>query len=251
MNIAARSDLTAVGRSQGTPALQVDGLQSRYGKSLILAGIDLEVHGGEVAVVLGRNGAGKTTALRTIAGVHPAYAGRVLLEGRDVTPWPTYQRVRAGLALVPSGARAFGPLPVEANLLLVRGRTPATDRRWNLDAVYELFPPLRKLRHSASGSLSGGERQMLAVGRALMANPTVMMLDEPSEGLAPVIVQTIGALIGQLREAGIAILLAEQNHHIAMRVADYCYFIEKGRIAAGCGVHEARERDLVRRYLGV
>src|SRR2546425_4983365 len=132
MSIAATSDLTAVGRSQGTPALQVDGLQSRYGKSLILAGIDLAVHGGEVAVVLGRNGAGKTTALRTIAGVHPAYAGRVLLEGRDITPWPTYQRVRAGLALVPSGARAFGPLPVEANLLLVRGRTSATDRRWNL-----------------------------------------------------------------------------------------------------------------------
>jgi len=251
VKVAATPGATAVGRGQGTPALQVDGLHSRYGKSLILAGIDLAVYAGEVAVVLGRNGAGKTTALRTIAGVHPAYAGFVLLEGRDVTPWLPYHRVRAGLALVPSGARAFGPLPVEANLLLVRGRTAASDRRWNLDAVYELFPPLRKLRHSASGSLSGGERQMLAVGRALMANPTVMMLDEPSEGLAPVIVQAIGGLIGQLRQGGIAILLAEQNHHIAMRVADYCYFIEKGRIAAGCGVQEARERALVRRYLGV
>jgi len=251
VSIAATPGETAVGHGQGTPALHVEGLQSRYEKSLILAGIDLAVYAGEVAVVLGRNGAGKTTTLRTIAGVHPAYAGRVSLEGRDITAWPTYQRVRAGLALVPSGARAFGPLPVEANLLLVRGRAPANGKRWSLGAVYELFPPLRKLRHSASGSLSGGERQMLAVGRALMANPTVMMLDEPSEGLAPVIVQAIGALIGQLREAGIAILLAEQNHHIAMRVADYCYFIEKGRIAAGCGVHEARDRDLVRRYLGV
>jgi branched-chain amino acid transport system ATP-binding protein len=231
--------------------LQVEGLQSRYGKSLILAGIDLAVYPGQVAVVLGRNGAGKTTALRTIAGVHPAYMGRVLLQGREVTPLPAYRRVRAGLALVPSGARSFGPLPVEANLLLVRGRTSANGGRWNLETVYELFPPLRKLRRSASGSLSGGERQMLAVGRALMANPTVMMLDEPSEGLAPVIVQAIGALIGELRQAGIAVLLAEQNHHIAMRVADYCYFIEKGRIADGCTVQEARERDLVRRYLGV
>jgi branched-chain amino acid transport system ATP-binding protein len=140
---------------------------------------------------------------------------------------------------------------VEANLLLVKGRSGANGGRWNLDAVYDLFPPLRKLRRSASGSLSGGERQMLAVGRALMANPTVMMLDEPSEGLAPVIVQAIGGLIGQLRQSGIAVLLAEQNHHIAMRVADYCYFVEKGRIADGCGVQEARERDLVRRYLGV
>jgi branched-chain amino acid transport system ATP-binding protein len=251
VSIATTPGVIAVGRGQGAPALQVDGLQSRYGKSLILAGIDLAVYAGEVAVVLGRNGAGKTTALRTIAGVHPALAGRVLLQGREVTSVPPYRRVRAGLALVPSGARAFGPLPVEANLLLVRGRTPATEKRWDLDAVYELFPPLRKLRHSASGSLSGGERQMLAVGRALMANPTVMMLDEPSEGLAPVIVQAIGGLIGQLRESGIAILLAEQNHHIAMRVADYCYFIEKGRIADGCRVQEAREHDLVRRYLGV
>jgi branched-chain amino acid transport system ATP-binding protein len=236
---------------EGVPALQVEGLQSRYGKSLILAGVDLAVHPGEVAVLLGRNGAGKTTTLRTIAGVHPAFQGRVLLEGSDVTALTAYKRVRSGLALVPSGARAFGPLPVEANLLLVKGRAAANGRRWNLDSVYELFPQLHRLRRSASGSLSGGERQMLAVGRALMANPTVMMLDEPSEGLAPVIVQAIGALIGQLRQAGIAVLLAEQNHHIAMRVADYCYFIEKGRIADGCGVHEARERDLVRRYLGV
>jgi len=231
--------------------LQVEGLQSRYGKSLILAGIDLAVYPGQVAVVLGRNGAGKTTALRTIAGVHPAFVGRVFLEGREVTPLPAYRRVRAGLALVPSGARSFGPLPVEANLLLVKGCDLDPEVTTYLDAVYDLFPPLRKLRRSASGSLSGGERQMLAVGRALMANPTVMMLDEPSEGLAPVIVQAIGGLIGQLRQSGIAVLLAEQNHHIAMRVADYCYFIEKGRIADGCGVQEARERDLVRRYLGV
>ncbi len=225
MSIAATPGVIAVGRGQGTPALQVDGLQSRYAKSLILAGIDLAVYAGEVAVVLGRNGAGKTTALRTIAGVHPAFAGRVFLKGREVTSVPPYRRVRAGLALVPSGARAFGPLPVEANLLLVRGRSQAGGKKWNLEGVYDLFPPL--------------------------PNPTVMMLDEPSEGLAPVIVQTIGGLIGQLRQAGIAILLAEQNHHIAMRVADYCYFIEKGRIADGCRVQEARERDLVRRYLGV
>jgi branched-chain amino acid transport system ATP-binding protein len=233
------------------PALAVEGLQSRYGKSLILAGIDLEAHLGEVTVLLGRNGAGKTTTLRTIAGVHPAHAGRILLEGREVVAWPAYRRVRAGLALVPSGARAFGGLPVEDNLLLVRGRRPAASSGWRLEAIYEVFPALARLRHSPSGSLSGGERQMLAVARALMANPLVMMLDEPSEGLAPVIVQAIAALIGRLREAGVAVLLAEQNHHMAMRLADRCYFIEKGRIAEQSDVRAARERGLVRRYLGV
>ena len=235
---------------QGPPALSVEGLQSRYGKSLVLAGVDLQVYPGEVSVLLGRNGAGKTTTLRTIAGVHPVSAGRILLEGREVGSLPAHQRVRAGLAMVPSGARAFGSLPVEDNLLLVRGRR-AEGKGWQLEGVYDLFPALARLRRSSSGSLSGGERQMLAVARALMANPRVMMLDEPSEGLAPVIVQTMAGLIGRLREAGVAVLLAEQNHHMAMRVADHCYFIEKGRIADQCDVHAAAERDLVRRYLGV
>lgn len=234
-----------------TAALAVDGICSRYGKSQVLTDVSLEIWRGQVAVLLGRNGAGKTTTLRTISGVHTPFAGTVRLGARDVTGIKPFLRVREGLAMVPPGARAFGPLSVEDNLRLVRGRHVAEPDRWTIDRVYDFFPKLAVLRASASGSLSGGERQMLAVGRALMANPTVIMLDEPSEGLAPVIVQSIAALLGQLRASGIAVLLAEQNHHMAMRVADHCYFIEKGRIAYSGSVEDAKKGDLIGRYLGV
>jgi len=233
------------------PRLEVTDLVAGYGKSIVVNGVTLAAHAGEVAVLLGRNGAGKTTTLRAIAGVHPAGSGRVSLEGDDITQLPPFQRVRAGLALVPSGARAFGPLTVEENLTLVTGRRTLDSERWTTQRVYELFPKLRQLRRSASGSLSGGERQMLAVGRALMANPAVIMLDEPSEGLAPVIVQAIAGLLARLREAGIAVLLAEQNHHMAQRVADHCYFIEKGRIAFSGTATDARESSVIQRFLGV
>jgi branched-chain amino acid transport system ATP-binding protein len=189
--------------------------------------------------------------LRTSSGIHAPFAGTVRLGGKNVTGIQPFLRVREGLAMVPPGARAFGPLSVEDNLRLVRGRDVTGPDRWTIERVYDFFPKLRVLRASASGSLSGGERQMLAVGRALMANPTVIMLDEPSEGLAPVIVQSIAALLGQLRDNGIAVLLAEQNHHMAMRVADHCYFIEKGRVVYSGSVDEARDGNLVGRYLGV
>ena len=234
-----------------TAALTVTGMCSRYGKSQVLSDVSLAVRPGQVAVILGRNGAGKTTTLRSICGVHPPFAGTVRVGETDVTGVKPFRRVRAGLAMVPPGARAFGPLSVEENLRLVHGREVQESDRWTIDRVYDLFPKLRVLRVSASGSLSGGERQMLAIGRALMANPTVIMLDEPSEGLAPVIVQSIAHLLRQLRDQGIAVLLAEQNHHMAMRVADHCYFMEKGRIAHSGSVEEARQEDLIRRYLGV
>ena len=246
MSTAAAAQPVAAARA----AIQVRGLQAAFGKSLVISGIDLEVNPGEIAVLLGRNGAGKTTTLRTIAGVHPALAGEVILDGTELGRTRPYQRVRRGLALVPSGARAFGPLTVRQNLGLVRGREQATGG-WTLERVYQLFPKLEVLQASPSGSLSGGERQMLAVGRALMANPLVIMLDEPSEGLAPVIVQSIAALLRELADAGIAVLLAEQNHHMAMRVADTCHFIEKGSIDRACSVAEARDEGLVARYLGV
>ncbi len=233
------------------PRLEVTGLVAGYGKSVVVTGVTLAARAGEIAVLLGRNGAGKTTTLRAISGVHAARSGTVQLEGKNIMSLLPYQRVRAGLALVPSGARAFGSLTVEENLSLVTGRRAVEGQRWTLERVYALFPKLEQLRRSASGSLSGGERQMLAVGRALMANPSVIMLDEPSEGLAPVIVQTIAGLLAELRQAGIAVLLAEQNHHMALRVADYCYFIEKGGIAFAGGATEARDSALVRRFLGV
>jgi len=237
--------------SDAALALEVRGLRSAYGKSEVLSGIDLQVQHGEIAVLLGRNGAGKTTTLRTIAGVQPARGGTVALDGADVTRVTAYRRARAGLALVPQGGRAFSPLSVEDNLRLVRGRNGRAGSGWSLEQVYEFFPKLRVLRRSASGSLSGGERQMLAIGRALRANPHVVMLDEPSEGLAPVIVQAITGLLGELRQRGIAILLAEQNHQAAMRVADRCYFIEKGRIAHCATAEEVRDSGLLARYLGV
>jgi len=233
------------------PVLEVTGLSSSYGKSQVVSGVSLAVLPGQVVVLLGRNGAGKTTTLRAIAGVQPTNAGTVRLLEFDATRTRAFSRVRAGLALVPSGARAFGPLRVEDNLRLVHGRQVPPGQRWTVDRVYELFPKLRFLRHSASGSLSGGERQMLAVGRALMANPLVIMLDEPSEGLAPVIVQAVAALLGELKEAGLGVLLAEQNHHMAMRVADHCYFIEKGRIAESASAEQARSTGLLERYLGI
>jgi branched-chain amino acid transport system ATP-binding protein len=233
------------------PQLEVSDIVAGYGKSMVVDGVSLSVHAGEIALLLGRNGVGKTTTLRCIAGVHPVITGTVRLDGVDVTHRRPFLRVRSGLAMVPSGARAFGPLTVEENLRLVTGGTATGSERWDVDRVYELFPKLRTLRQSQAGSLSGGERQMLAVGRALMANPRVMLLDEPSEGLAPVIVQTIGELLLQLRQTGIAVLLAEQNHHMALRVCDRCYFIEKGRVARECGRDEARSDELIRRYLGV
>jgi branched-chain amino acid transport system ATP-binding protein len=239
--------------TQHRPAtrLEVADLVAGYGKSLVVGGVTLRVDAREIVVLLGRNGAGKTTTLRAIAGVHPPVAGTVRLDGRDVSSLLPYRRVRAGLALVPSGARAFGSLSVDENLALVTGRAGVDGSAWTAERVYALFPKLEQLRRSASGSLSGGERQMLAVGRALMANPSVIMLDEPSEGLAPVIVQAIASLLSELRDAGIAVLLAEQNHHMALRVADRCYFIEKGRIAFNGTAAEARESALVRRFLGV
>jgi branched-chain amino acid transport system ATP-binding protein len=230
--------------------LEVIDLVAAYGKSVVVDRVGLTVRAGEIVVLLGRNGAGKTTTLRSIAGVHPPLSGRVRLEDTDVTALLPYRRVRAGLAMVPSGARAFGSLSVEENLTLVTGKR-AAGGGWSLERVYALFPKLRTLRRAASGSLSGGERQMLAVGRALMANPSVIMLDEPSEGLAPVIVQSIARLLSDLRDAGIAVLLAEQNHHMALRVADRCYFIEKGRIAFSGAAAEARESAVVRRFLGI
>jgi len=233
-----------------TPAISVTGLTRRYYDEVALDDVSLTVGAGTITGLLGRNGAGKTTTLRSLAGIHPVKTGRVRVGGVDISSLLPYQRVRTGLAMVPSGARAFGSLTVEENLTLVTGRR-VTDSPWTIERVYELFPKLQRLRSGAAGLLSGGERQMLAIGRALMANPAVIMLDEPSEGLAPVIVHAIADLLRELRESGIAVLLAEQNHRMALRVADRCHFIEKGRIAFSGTADAASESSLVRRFLGV
>ena len=229
--------------------LEVSGLQVRYGKSHVIFDLALEVERGEVLALLGRNGAGKTTTICGIAGLLPGASGTVRLDGTDITRFPAHRRARAGLAYVPSGARCFPTLTVEENLEMP---APAGGGAgWTKEKVYGVFEKLHQLRASSAGALSGGERQMLAVGRALMLNPKVILLDEPTEGLAPVVVQSLTHLIRDLRSAGMGILLAEQNHRMALEVADRAAFIEKGRIVETLPGAEARGSEAIHRVLGV
>jgi branched-chain amino acid transport system ATP-binding protein len=229
--------------------LEVKGLNVFYGKSHVVFDLDLRIAQGEVLALLGRNGAGKTTTLTGVVGLLPGARGQVGVGEQQVSGWPAHRRVRAGIAYVPSGARCFPNLTVLENLQIA---VLSGDRGgWDLERVFTLFPRLEGLRANLAAGLSGGERQMLAVGRALMSNPRVMLLDEPTEGLAPVVVQHITHLLAQLKEAGVAILLAEQNHQMALRVADRAAFMEKGRIVEELPAREARGSDVLNRILGV
>ena len=228
--------------------LDVAGLNVRYGKSHVIFDLDLHVAGGELLALLGRNGAGKTTTLMGIVGLLPGASGQVEVAGRDVSRWPAYRRARSGIAYVPSGARCFPNLTVVENLEIASADGEAG---WNRERVFELFPKLERLRGNLAGGLSGGERQMLAVGRALMSNPRVMLLDEPTEGLAPVVVHSLIELLGQLKQTGVAILLAEQNHQVALRVADRAAFMEKGMIAEQLPAAQARGSEVLNRILGI
>jgi branched-chain amino acid transport system ATP-binding protein len=230
--------------------LEVSGLQVRYGKSHVVFGVDLKVADGEVLALLGRNGAGKTTTIKGIVGLIPGTTGKVAIGDRDVSRDPAFRRAQAGIAYVPSGARCFPTLTVAENLEIA-SRPSANGSAWTKQRVYEVFEKLEVLKDRYAGGLSGGERQMLAMGRALMLNPKVMLMDEPTEGLAPVIVQGVAALILKLRSAGVGILLAEQNHQVALKVADRAAFIEKGRIAAELPAAEARGSEVLHRILGV
>lgn len=230
-------------------SLSVTKINALYGASHVLHDVSLEVKQGEFVALLGRNGAGKTTTLLSVMGVLQVRSGSVYVDSKDVSRLPAHARHAAGLALVPSGARVFGNLTVEENLAVVRSR-PVSDG-WTAERVYEQFPKLGRLHHAMAEGLSGGERQMLAVGRALMANPKVMLLDEPSEGLAPMIVNAVGELLQTLRGAGLTIVLAEQNHRFALKHADRCYLIEKGQIRHEATTQELLGSDALQRYLGV
>jgi branched-chain amino acid transport system ATP-binding protein len=229
--------------------LAVSGLNVRYGKSHVVFDLDLQVGQGELVALLGRNGAGKTTAIMGIVGLLPGATGEVRVGADDVSRWPSYRRTKGHLAYVPSGARCFPNLTVLENLELTALRDGPSG--WDLARVFELFPRLADLRANLAAGLSGGERQMLAVGRALMSNPRVMLLDEPTEGLAPVLVQSIGSLLRTLKTTGVSILLAEQNHQAALRVADRAAFIEKGRIVDVLPAERARGSEVLHRILGV
>jgi branched-chain amino acid transport system ATP-binding protein len=236
--------------------LRVEGIHTYYGDSHVLHGVSLRVAPGEVVALLGRNGAGKTTAIRSVAGFTPPRTGRVTLDGEAVQGWPAHRIARRGLALVPQGRRIFAPLTVRENLLLgARSRRARSGHRaagWTLARIFDLFPRLRERQEQLGGTLSGGEQQMLAIGRALLTNGTMLMLDEPSEGLAPLIAREIGRIVRALPAEGLAVLLVEQNYHLALAAADRVYVMNKGAIVyEGTPATLEADEDVKRRYLGV
>jgi branched-chain amino acid transport system ATP-binding protein len=231
--------------------LATKGLGARYGSSVVLHDVDLHVRSGEIVTLLGANGAGKTTFLNTVMGLVTRRGGRVLYEGADITRSAPEERVNAGISISPEGRRIFGTLTVEENLRLGAGRHQ--DRMAeNLDHVLELFPKLGKLRRTRAGLLSGGEQQQLALGRALMSEPRLLLLDEPSLGLAPKLVATLFGLIARLRDEGVTILLVEQNARLALDIADRGYVLNTGRIELSGSAGELQESASVEEaYLGL
>ena len=211
------------------PLLSVEEIHTAYGLSRVLFGISIEIEPGECVSLLGRNGVGKTTTLRSIMGLTPPSRGRVVWQGREVTGWAPHKAARAGIGFVPEDRRIFAELTVRENLE-VGARAARRAGRWTIEAVGELFPILRERRDQRGGYLSGGEQQMLTIARTLMGNPELLLLDEPSEGLAPLIVEMLRAKIGELKEQGLTILLAEQGIEFALSLADRVYVLEKGAV---------------------
>jgi branched-chain amino acid transport system ATP-binding protein len=210
--------------------LEVRDLHASYDLSQILFGVGLEVHEGEAVCILGRNGVGKTTTLRSIVGLTPPHQGRVLFDGTDITGWPPYRVSRRGIGFVPQDRRIFADLSVRENLEVARRALATNTPAWTVERIYAAFPILAELDRRRAGYLSGGEQQMLAVGRALMGNPRLLILDEPSEGLAPLIVEALADQIAVLKEEGMTILMAEQNLALALALADHLCILDKGSV---------------------
>jgi branched-chain amino acid transport system ATP-binding protein len=209
--------------------LELKDIHTAYGLSRVLFGITLHVNEGECVCLLGRNGVGKTTTLRSVMGLTPPSAGQVRFKSRDITGWAPYRIARAGIGFVPEDRRVFAELSVWENLEVAE-RAAARAGRFTIDGVFRLFPVLRELRNRQSGLLSGGEQQMLTIARTLMGNPDVLLLDEPSEGLAPLVVKALLAQIGELKTQGLTILLAEQGVEFSLALADRVYVLEKGAV---------------------
>jgi branched-chain amino acid transport system ATP-binding protein len=232
-------------------ALVLDGVHAHYGASHVLHGISLALRRGRLLALLGRNGAGKTTTLLAIAGLLKPSAGRIALSGRAIGGLSPEAIARGGVRLCPQGRRVFPSLSVQENLQVAAQRRPGP-REWTADRVYELFPLLQPRARQRAGTLSGGEQQMLAIGRALMGNPEVLLLDEPSEGLAPLIVHEVAEGVARLKEEGLSIVLVEQNFTLAMRLADDIVVLNTGAVAMRGSVEEVRaDPESATRHLGV
>lgn len=234
------------------PIVRVENLDVFYGKSQILFGVGLELYQGQTLALLGRNGAGKSTTMKAVAGIVPAKRGMIEVAGMDVTAKPPHVIARAGIGYVPEDRQVFPEHTVEENLEIGHKKGPDGQDDWSLKRVFEVFPLLEPLRHRMAGRLSGGEQQMLAIARTLMGNPVVLLLDEPSEGLAPIVVARIGELLRKLRETGATILIAEQNMHFCLGIASDAVVIDKGAIVyrdtiAGLKANE----EVRRRYLAM
>jgi branched-chain amino acid transport system ATP-binding protein len=226
-------------------ALEADSLQTYYGKSHILHGVSLKVAEGKITALLGRNGAGKTTTLRSLMGLTPAREGRVTIFGKDTTRWPAFRIAASGVGYVPEGRRIFANLSVEENLRVPLER----EGKWTLERAYELFPRLAERKLSRGRQLSGGEQEMLSIARALLLNPRLLILDEPSQGLAPLVVREVFQIVAQMRGEGISVLLVEQNARMSLEIADHAYVLDDGAIvhsgpASALAADEARVQAL-------
>jgi branched-chain amino acid transport system ATP-binding protein len=230
--------------------LEVDGIHTYYGLSHILFGVSLKVEAGQVVCLLGRNGAGKTTSLKSILGMAPPKQGRIRFKGEDITGKEPYALVRKGIGYVPDDRRIFADLTVGENLEIAERTAPGRDF-WNRAKVYELFPPLERLEKHKGGLLSGGEQKMLAISRALVGNPDFLLLDEPTEGIAPVLVRAFGQTMVRLKEIGLTVLLAEQNLKFTTRFSDFGYVIDNGRICFNGTLKNLMENEDVRRTCGI
>jgi branched-chain amino acid transport system ATP-binding protein len=230
--------------------LEVQDIHTYYGDAYVLQGLSLRLDEGQILGLLGRNGVGKTTLVNSIVGFTPPRRGKILFKGADITGNSSFDTVRGGMGLVPQGRRVFPTLSVEENLLVAER---SRERRgWTLERVYALFPRLQERRNQRARTLSGGEQQMLAIGRGLMTNPDCLIMDEPSEGLAPIIIQGVWEAIGKLKQEGLSILLVEQNAHLALKLVDYVHVLSKGRVIYSARPDElAANHDIKSRFLGI